>query len=122
MIYHGVKNAKNILITINRGNGWMGQLGYNNIESWQFSPKKVEALADEFIVEVACGEGHTCAVTSTGSIFTFETPRGHAQNDPFLKPKLLQDLSSKGVVSMSASQYRTDCVTTAGEVTQSVRY
>ena len=55
---------------INRGWNWHGQLGHGG-ETSQLAPKKVEALADQVIVEVACGTNHTCAVTSTGSIFTW---------------------------------------------------
>jgi alpha-tubulin suppressor-like RCC1 family protein len=89
---------------------------YNNGES-RFTPNKVEALADEVIVELECGKYHTCAVTSTGSIFTWGGAimrTGHGTN--VLKPRHLHDFSSKGVVSVSANEYDTACVTKAGEV------
>jgi alpha-tubulin suppressor-like RCC1 family protein len=108
----------NILKIINRGSNYCGQLGHgrNNGESY-FYPKKVEALADEVIVQVACGLWHTCAVTSTGSIFTWgeDSATGHGTEGSIFQPRLLQDLSSKGVISVSASFF-TACVTKAGEL------
>jgi RCC1 and BTB domain-containing protein len=108
-----LKQFQNI---INRGYGSYGQLGHGNTES-QLTPKKVEALANEVIVDVACGEYHTCAVTSTGKILTWghgiET--GHDEDSIFMLPRLLQDLSSKGVVSVSANRSHTACVTKDGE-------
>jgi alpha-tubulin suppressor-like RCC1 family protein len=107
---------KHFLKTINRGWGRHGQLGHTNRKN-QIIPKEVEALADEAIVDVACGEYQTCAITSTGSIFTWGRgiASGHVE-DVVVKPKLLQDLSSKGVVSVSANDAHTACVTKAGEV------
>jgi E3 ubiquitin-protein ligase HERC2 len=59
-----------------------------------------------------CGQICTCAVTSTGSIFTW----GFELSNDVLKPRLLQDLSSKGVVSVSAHYYHIACVTKTGQV------
>ena len=65
------------------------------------------------IVDVACGEYHTCAVTSIRSIlawgYGYEVT-GHDYGRVLL-PRLLQDLSSKGVVSVSAFLSQTACVT-----------
>ena len=70
------------------------------------------------IVDVACGGYHTCTVTSTGSIFTWGCCilTGHVEQVLVLKPKLLQDLSSMGIVSVSANNYHTACVTKGEEV------
>jgi alpha-tubulin suppressor-like RCC1 family protein len=83
----------------------------NEARDDELIPKKVEAFwADEvIIVDVACGDYHTCVVTSTGSIFTWG-------NGTVWLPTRLQDLSSEGVVSVSAHHYHTACVTKAGEV------
>jgi alpha-tubulin suppressor-like RCC1 family protein len=90
---------------INRGDGSYGELGHNNREN-QLTPKKVEALAEEVIVQVVCEVYSICALTSTGSI---------CRDGRVLLPRILQDLSSKGVVSVSA-YFHTACVTKAGEV------
>ena len=46
--FHVAKNLK----IVNRGCSVSGQLGHGN---YQLTPRKVEALADEVIVDVACG-------------------------------------------------------------------
>ena len=116
MICHVVKILKNIFKIINRGLGWFGRLGHGNTKC-QLTPKKVEALTHEVIVDVACGEYHTCAITSTGSILTwgYGIQTGHGAGT-ILLPRLLQDLSSKGVVSVSANWYHSACVTKDGEL------
>jgi alpha-tubulin suppressor-like RCC1 family protein len=111
------QNNSNISKIFNRGDGGFEQLGHNNREN-QLTPKKVEALADELIVEVACGCSHICVVTSKGSIITwgYFIGTGHGEGI-VLKPTLLQDISSKGsIVSVSANINFTACVTKAGEV------
>jgi alpha-tubulin suppressor-like RCC1 family protein len=59
----------------------------------------------------------TCVVTSAGSIFTWGEGilTGHGENRVLL-PRLLQDLSSKGVVSVSSNSSHTACATKDGEV------
>jgi alpha-tubulin suppressor-like RCC1 family protein len=117
--FHVAKKSKNI---VNRGYGWYGQLGHGQRQGQrddhQLTPKKIEALADEVIVDVVCGREVTCAVTSTGSIFTCGdgTLTGHTNFDVIPRPTLLQDLSSTGVINVSANEHHTACVTTAGEV------
>jgi alpha-tubulin suppressor-like RCC1 family protein len=112
--FHVAKNLK----IINRGYGVSGQLGHGYRDEHQLTPKKIEALADEVIVDVACGRNHTCAVTSTGSIFTcgHGIVTGHGDYSDIPRPWLLQDLSSKGVINVSANEHHTACVTKAGEV------
>ena len=119
---------------INRGQGWHGQLGHDNRDNI-LTPKKVEALADEVIVQVACGERHTCAVTSTGSIFTWGdciAAAGHAGEEDIvhveyhqledevavlvLLPRIPQDLSSEVVIICVSGTSHTACVTKAGQV------
>ena len=76
------------------------------------------------IVDVACGGGATCAVTSTGSIYMWgwSSSAGHAdveRGEEFFSPRLLQDLSFlEGVTCVSAhdSHSSASCVTKAGEV------
>ena len=108
---------KTIFEIINRGLGDSRQLGHNSKKD-ELTPKKVEALADEVIVQVACGLRHTCAVTSTGLIFTWGYGSGteHGEAAPVYLPRPFQDLSTKGVVSMSGAYFHTACVTKAGEV------
>ena len=67
-----------------------------------------------------CGEKHTCAVNSTESILTWGKGivTGHDDDQDYyvLTPRVLEDLSSKGVLSVSANAYHTAFVTKTGEV------
>ena len=92
----------------NRGYGEYGQLGHANRNN-ECTPKKVEALAGEVIVDVACEHDHTIAATSTGSIYTCE-------DDMTVLPILLPDLNSKVVISVSGGSCFTACVTKGGDV------
>ena len=47
----------------NRGRNRHGQLGHGN-RNYEYKSKKVEALAGEVIVDVACGARYTLAVTN----------------------------------------------------------
>jgi alpha-tubulin suppressor-like RCC1 family protein len=106
---------QNIFKIINRGNCDYGRLGQNNFDH-QLTPKKVEALAGKIIVDVACGQVCIYAVTSTGSIFALGCVSAVHGDDIVPLPRLLQDLSSKGVVSVSSCSCISACVTKAGEL------
>ena len=86
----------------------------------QLTPKRVEALAGKVIVEVTCGFCITCAVTSTGSIYTWGqglgTGHGGSSNIMVPLPRLLRDLSTKNVICVSLHVSITACVTRDGEV------
>jgi RCC1 and BTB domain-containing protein len=106
------------LSKINRGQGLDGRLGHNNVKK-ELTPKKVNALANEVIVEVTCGCYHTCAVTSTGSIYTWggTMSTGHEYIEGgILYPRPLQDLTFNGIIGVNAQDTITMCVTKAGEV------
>ena len=108
----------NYLRIINRGCGNYGKLGHNTSED-ELAPSKVEALDGEMIVDVLCGRFHTCAVTSTGSIYTWgeAIATGHHIKPGSVSPmRLLGDLSSRGVICVSAHDSLTACITKAGEV------
>ena len=111
------RNINSLLKLFNSRNGEHGKLGHH-----KYTPKKVEALAGEVIVDVACGWRHALdehalvAVTSTGSIYTWGDDGCDNDDNDHLLPTLLLDLSSKGVLSVSAGRKMTACVTEAGEV------
>ena len=50
------------------GNNFVGQLGHGD-EKDRNKPTKVESLAGEKIVKVACGGCHTVALSATGKVF-----------------------------------------------------
>ena len=51
-------------------NNW-GQLGLPLTDSMAFIPKIVPALSGKGIIELACGEHHTLALTKSGHVLTF---------------------------------------------------
>ena len=77
----------------------------NEARDDELIPKKVEALAGEVIIEVTCGGNHSCAVTSTGSIYTWGwslvvlgTATGRVEYFPNKQRPRICDLSSKSTV------------------------
>ena len=87
---------------VNRGYGWRGCLGHDN-EDNQLRPKKVEALADEVIVEVICEYCYTCAFASTGSMYEWGRSLTNGHEWP------------SDVISLSTCGH-TACVSRVGEV------
>ena len=103
--------------SINRGCGWKGRLGHGN-EDIKITPQLVKSLDGKVIVEVICGQHYTCAITSTGSIYTWGTSigAGFGRHRNILLPRLLGDLSIKCVLCVSVNYGITACVTRGGEV------
>ena len=95
-------------------------LGYDTNGKDHLTPRKVEALAGEVIVDVACGEDHTCAVTATGSIYTWgrDVAIGHdgMASDDFELPRIVRGLSTKYLVCVSSNASIAASVTRDGEV------
>lgn len=50
------------------GHGGHGQLGHSSIQN-QKVPTMIEALADEFVISIACGGSASAAVTETGKLY-----------------------------------------------------
>jgi hypothetical protein len=110
----------------NRGCGYRGRLGHGT-QGNIHHPKQVDLLAKEKVIDVACGVHHTVVVTSTGSVYTFgfnvygQLGQGKwasaARGRNFTTtPMRLENLSAKHVISVSANENYTACVTKDGEV------
>lgn len=52
------------------GGGWYGKLGHGS-ERFQLKPKPLKSLLSEKIVQIACGGNSTCALNSSGILFTW---------------------------------------------------
>ena len=52
------------------GGGMYGKLGHGN-ERGESSPKRVEALANIPVSQIACGSRHTAVVTTRGDVYTW---------------------------------------------------
>eukprot|EP00569_Conticribra_weissflogii_P016347 CAMPEP_0171399114 /NCGR_PEP_ID=MMETSP0880-20121228/6388_1 /TAXON_ID=67004 /ORGANISM="Thalassiosira weissflogii, Strain CCMP1336" /LENGTH=839 /DNA_ID=CAMNT_0011913219 /DNA_START=41 /DNA_END=2560 /DNA_ORIENTATION=- len=102
------------------GGGMYGKLGHGN-ESGHSTPKRVEALFGLTIVDIACGSRHTAVVTNKGCLYTWGDKEngvaGHGDTEGYqYTPKLLERLSGKKVVQLSACGFHTGCLTDQGEV------
>ena len=62
------------------GGGSCGQLGFGNISAMPLDvdscpfmpvPKKIDSLQNQFIVQLACGDSHSMALTKEGVIFAW---------------------------------------------------
>jgi len=102
------------------GGGMYGKLGHGN-ESGHSTPRRVETLVGLSIVDIACGSRHTAVVTTKGCLYTWGDKEngvaGHGDTEGHqYTPKLLERLSGKKVVQLSACGFHTGCLTDMGEV------
>lgn len=102
------------------GGGMYGKLGHGN-ESGHSTPRRVETLVGLSIVDIACGSRHTAVVTNKGCLYTWGDKEngvaGHGDTEGHqYTPKLLERLSGKKVVQLSACGFHTGCLTDMGEV------
>ncbi|KAL3804643.1 hypothetical protein HJC23_008458 [Cyclotella cryptica] len=102
------------------GGGMYGKLGHGN-ESGHSTPRRVDALAGMNIVDIACGSRHTAVVTNRGCLYTWGDKEngvaGHGDTEGHqYTPKLLERLSGKKVVQLSACGFHTGCLTDQMEV------
>ncbi|KAL7530787.1 hypothetical protein ACHAXR_004851 [Thalassiosira sp. AJA248-18] len=101
------------------GGGMYGKLGHGN-ESGHSTPRRVETLVGLSIVDIACGSRHTAVVTNKGCLYTWGDKEngvaGHGDTEGHqYTPKLLERLSGKKVVQLSACGFHTGCLTDMGE-------
>ena len=96
-----------------------GKLGHGN-ENGHSTPKRVEALVGLVVSQIACGSRHTAVVTSPeGNLYTWgdneagTTGIGSREGHQYT-PKLLERLSGKRVVQLSACGFHTGCLCDAG--------
>nr|XP_012152188.1 PREDICTED: E3 ubiquitin-protein ligase HERC2 [Megachile rotundata] len=86
------------------GEGEDGKLGHGNCSSLD-KPRLIESLKSKRIRDVACGSGHSAAITSSGELYTWglgEYGRlGHGDTNTQLKPKLVQSLVGQRVIQVA---------------------
>lgn len=102
------------------GFGGDGQLGHGDREI-QTLPTLVQALSGENIVEIACGDKHSVALTAGGDVFTWgEGALGQlglgAKLQRHLRPSRIPVLLTQRIVSISAGSSHTGCVDDEGNV------
>eukprot|EP00984_Skeletonema_dohrnii_P007149 scaffold2581_cov84-Skeletonema_dohrnii-CCMP3373.AAC.4 len=97
------------------GGGMYGKLGHGS-ESGHSTPRRVEALVGLSVIDIACGSRHTAVVTNKGWGDKENGVAGHGDTEGHqYTPKLLERLSGKKVVQLSACGFHTGCLTDQGE-------
>jgi RCC1 and BTB domain-containing protein len=94
--------------------------GHGN-ESGHSTPRRVEAMTGMNVTDIACGSRHTAVVTNRGCLYTWGDKEngvaGHGDTEGHqYTPKLLERLSGKKVVQLSACGFHTGCLTDTMEV------
>ncbi len=83
-----------------------GQLGSDLRKKDSTVPQMVEALKDEFVVSVACGDNHTLALTKEGKVYAFGAGRDYAtgfgEKSNQFKPKIVQFDSETKIAQIAA--------------------
>ena len=96
--------------------GPLGHGGHNN----ELVPRRVEALAERWVVQVSCGREHTAVVTSDGELHTFGMGAlgrlGHGDEENKFVPTRVDKLMGKRVVQVSCGKQHTAVVTSEGDV------
>ncbi|XP_050578084.1 E3 ubiquitin-protein ligase HERC2 [Bombus affinis] len=86
------------------GEGEDGKLGHGNSVSLD-KPRLIESLKSKRIRDIACGSGHSAAITSSGELYTWglgEYGRlGHGDTATQMKPKLVQSLVGQRVIQVA---------------------
>ncbi|CAB0032033.1 unnamed protein product [Trichogramma brassicae] len=86
------------------GEGEDGKLGHGNKTSID-KPRLIEALKSKRVRDIACGSGHSAAITSNGELYTWglgEYGRlGHGDTTTHLKPKLVEALVGQNIVQVA---------------------
>ncbi|XP_015113813.1 E3 ubiquitin-protein ligase HERC2 [Diachasma alloeum] len=86
------------------GEGEDGKLGHGNRLSLD-KPRLIEAFKSKRIRDIACGSGHSAAISSNGELYTWglgEYGRlGHGDTATQLKPKLVEALVGQRVVQIA---------------------
>ncbi|XP_011304625.1 E3 ubiquitin-protein ligase HERC2 [Fopius arisanus] len=86
------------------GEGEDGKLGHGNRLSLD-KPRLIEAFKSKRIRDIACGSGHSAAISSNGELYTWglgEYGRlGHGDTATQLKPKLVEALVGQRVIQIA---------------------
>ncbi|XP_022131000.2 probable E3 ubiquitin-protein ligase HERC2 [Pieris rapae] len=103
------------------GEGEDGKLGHGNRLTLE-SPRLIESLAGERVVNIACGSAHSACVTARGHLYTWgmgEYGRlGHGDDNTQLSPKMVEALASFRVIQVACGSRdaQTLALTACGKV------
>ena len=92
------------------GRGDDGRLGHGDL-LWQHKPKKIDAIANIRIRNIACGSYHTACVSCDGRLFTFGggmySKLGHPGEDFSAVPRPVAGLANKIVTAVACGSRHT---------------
>lgn len=103
------------------GNGAGGRLGHNDNTSYD-EPKMIDALLGMSVSYIACGNGYSAAITTSGQLYTWGHGTygrlGHGTCDDVSVPTLVSALSAHKIVHVACGggDAHTLCVTSTGLV------
>lgn len=97
------------------GKGDYGALGQSG-PSFLSLPRQIPALKDRFVVQIACGEYHTLALTNLGDVYAwgrgFEGQLGLTQNvETSSTPKYINFFADKKVIFIACGAYHSLAIT-----------
>lgn len=98
------------------GEGDDGKLGHGNRNPYA-RPHLISALQGKSIVGVACGGGHSAAITASGGLYTWGKGRygrlGHGDSEDQMRPKLVDTLLGHRVIDVAcgSGDAQTLCIT-----------
>ena len=103
------------------GESSYGELGHGDL-ILKLSPKRVEALIDVNVKQVACGYRHTAVCTENGLVYTFgsgyygELGHGGDENKRTSSPVEVQSLKGKHIIQVQCGASHTMALTSSGYV------
>jgi E3 ubiquitin-protein ligase HERC4 len=87
-----------------------GQLGTGDFAN-VFSPRKLDALQHHRIVDISCGDNHTCMLTQNGGVFTCGAggcgQLGHNSFENECTPRMVMELLGSPIERVACGRYHT---------------
>lgn len=97
-----------------------GQLGVGDRRSHPHEPHLIEALEGHKVIQVACGDFHSAALTSAGSLFTWGSglygQLGHSSETSSATPLLVRACEGLKVIYVACGGYHTAAIIEGGDV------
>ncbi|KAJ3434582.1 regulator of chromosome condensation [Anaeramoeba flamelloides] len=101
------------------GRGQDGQLGHGNL-SQSLTPRKIEAISKAGIIDIAAGDTHSAAISSTGEVYTWggglSNFLGHKQNNKRPIPHIIPNFENIDAVKIACGAQHTVLLTSKGVV------
>ncbi|XP_063677273.1 E3 ubiquitin-protein ligase HERC2-like isoform X2 [Bolinopsis microptera] len=86
------------------GDGDDGKLGHGNCTMLE-EPKMIDCLKSKRVVDIACGDGHSAVITSSGELYSWGLGTygrlGHGDTKTYHKPKLVSAFRGYKVVTVA---------------------